>query len=126
RSLGGTFLLTEDLKSGQKYNVRAKLETLVDRTQETDTDWSVITITGVPPAEFRLTTKAEPIGAGRVFKEPNKTRYAYGEIVKLTADPYSGHRFTYWDVDGEYLDYINPINFIVLADHTVTAHFERI
>jgi len=44
----GTFVLTAALEPGKTYNTRAKLETLVDLTQETDTDWGVITISTVP------------------------------------------------------------------------------
>jgi len=45
---GGTFVLTAALEPGKTYNTRAKLETLEDLTQETDTDWGVITIVAVP------------------------------------------------------------------------------
>ena len=45
---GGTVVLTADLELGKTYNTRAKLETLEDLTQETDTDWGVITIATVP------------------------------------------------------------------------------
>jgi len=41
---GYTFVLTAALQPGQTYNTRAKLETLEDLTEETDTDWGVITI----------------------------------------------------------------------------------
>jgi len=91
--------------------------------------WDAYTMNleGAPPVgEYRLITQASPIAAGRVLRDPDKTRYALGEVVKLTAEPYSGHRFTLWDVDGQFLDYSNPINFMVMAEHTVTAHFKRI
>ena len=48
KSLSGTFVLTAALEPGKTYNTRAKLETLEDLTDETDTDWSVITISTVP------------------------------------------------------------------------------
>jgi len=48
KSLPGTFVLTAALEPGKTYNTRAKLETLEDLTDETDTDWSVITISTVP------------------------------------------------------------------------------
>jgi len=49
RSLSGlSFVLTAALEPGKTYNTRAKLETLEDLTQETDTDWGVITIAAVP------------------------------------------------------------------------------
>ena len=46
-TLSGTFVLTSALEPGKTYNVQAKLETLEDRTQEIDTDWSVIVIASV-------------------------------------------------------------------------------
>ena len=48
KSLSSTFVLTAALEPGKTYNTRAKLETLEDLTQETDTDWGVITISTVP------------------------------------------------------------------------------
>lgn len=43
-SFSGTFLLTTQLKAGQMYNTRAKLQTVEDPTQIIDTDWGVLTI----------------------------------------------------------------------------------
>lgn len=59
RSITGTFVLSSSVQEGQTYNVRGKLETTDDTTQETDTDWGIIdvakstvsfkvAITGVP------------------------------------------------------------------------------
>ena len=45
--LSGSFTLPASLEPGQTYSVRAKLET-ADGKQETDTDWGVIEITGIP------------------------------------------------------------------------------
>jgi len=73
--------------------------------------------------EFHLITVASPSYRGKVVRFPDKATYSLGEVVKLTATPSPGNRFTYWDVDGEWLDTRNPINFAVFADHTVTAHF---
>jgi len=124
RSFSGTFLLTEALEPGRLYSTRAKLQTLEDRTQETDTDWGVITIREVePPPGYTLIVWSLPLGAGWVTKEPDKATYSYGEMVKLTAHNAPGYRFSYWDVDGEWLSSYSPINYMVLADHTVTAHF---
>jgi len=52
RGLEGNITLPE-LEAGQTYSVRAKLETLVKRTQETDTDWSAFTIAGPPTSDIR-------------------------------------------------------------------------
>jgi len=47
KTLSGNFKLPTNLEPGQTYSVRAKLETN-DGKQETDTDWGVIKITGIP------------------------------------------------------------------------------
>ncbi|GAI58673.1 unnamed protein product, partial [marine sediment metagenome] len=60
RSLVGTFLLTEALEPGRTYSVRAKLEALVDKTQETDTDWGVIAIREVVGISFQLYIESLP------------------------------------------------------------------
>jgi len=123
RELSGSFILTEALEPGRTYSVRAKLEALTDYTQETDTDWGVITIEAVaPPGEFTLDVASDPIWGGTVSKEPDKDYYALGEIVVLTAHPIPGRTFDYWDCDGEWVPG-NPINFMVMASHTLTAHF---
>jgi len=77
-------------------------------------------------AEYSITTRVSPSGVGYVTKVPYKTKYASGESVKLTAYPYSGYEFSYWESDGELLSYANPINFLVVArDYIITAHFIR-
>jgi len=55
RSFEGTFLLTEALELGRLYNTRAKLETLEERTQIIDTDWSVLTIGEAPTKKGSFT-----------------------------------------------------------------------
>ncbi|GAI64721.1 unnamed protein product, partial [marine sediment metagenome] len=47
--IDGRFTLPTTLEPGQTYSVRVKLEAISDYTQETDTDWGVITIREAPP-----------------------------------------------------------------------------
>ncbi len=90
--------------------------------------WDAYTV-NIGVVGYTLTTRVSPSGAGWVTKEPDKATYSYGEIVKLTATPAPGYTFYYWDCDGEMLRLKNmrlagsSINFMVLASHTVTAHF---
>ncbi|MBA7702688.1 hypothetical protein ES703_111457 [subsurface metagenome] len=49
RGLEGSITLPPGLEPGQTYSVRAKLETLTVKTQETDTDWSAFDIREVAP-----------------------------------------------------------------------------
>ncbi|GAI45551.1 unnamed protein product, partial [marine sediment metagenome] len=75
RGLEGNITLPE-LEAGQTYSVRAKLETLVKRTQETDTDWSAFTITPGPPTsdirnfDFRAQSGTCGLGASVPFDAP--------------------------------------------------------
>ena len=122
--LTGSFTLPATLEAGQTYNVRAKLET-DDGKQETDTDWGVIKIAEVaPPEEYTLSVTVEPPGAGRVTKSPDKTRYAAGERVTLTASPYSGYEFDRWS--GDVSGYSTSITVVMDRDKGVKANFKAV
>lgn len=125
-SLSGNFTLPTTLVPGQTYNVRAKLKT-ADGAQETDTDWGVITIEEAAPPEeqYTLELASEPFIGGNIIDEPDKPYYSYGEIVKLTADPFSllGYRFSHWTFDGEWMGTSNPINLMMTRSGRVTAYF---
>jgi len=128
-SFRGNFIIPANIEPGQTYSIRARLEAIEEPTQETDTDWGVIRIAEVaapppPPAEFTLDVRSDPLWGGTVSKSPNKPRYSMGEIVQVTAHPVPGRSFDYWTLEtGEFLDTANPINFMVMASHTLTAHF---
>ena len=76
-----------------------------------------------PVETYILNIKVNPLETGYVIRDPTKDRYVFGEIVTLAAYPIWTYEFNYWDCDGEWLDSANPINFMVLADHTLTANF---
>jgi len=82
-----------------------------------------------PVGKFTLTTSTEP-AVGYVTKKPDKDLYESGERVKLTAFLKSQYADKYifqsWWVDDEFLDTANPINFIVMASHHLTAYFLEI
>lgn len=84
--------------------------------------WDAYTV-NIEVVGYILDVASDPIWGGTVSKSPDKDRYAYGEIVKLTAHPVPGRTFDYWTVNGEWLGYSNPINFMVTGNYTVTAHF---
>ncbi|MBA7667987.1 hypothetical protein ES703_76089 [subsurface metagenome] len=124
-SFRGNFTIPAGVEPGLTYSIRARLETFLDPTQETDHDFNVISIAEVaPPEEYTLDVRSDPIWGGTVTKNPNKPRYSLGEIVQVTAEGRLGRDFDYWTLEtGEYLDTANPINFMVMASHTLTAHF---
>jgi hypothetical protein len=47
-------------------------------------------------AKYTLEVTVEPPGAGYVVKSPSKATYSAGEVVTLTAHPYSGYEFDHW------------------------------
>ncbi|GAI16482.1 unnamed protein product [marine sediment metagenome] len=49
-----------------------------------------------PPAQYTLEVTIEPPATGYVTKSPSKARYSAGEVVTLTAKPYSGYEFDHW------------------------------
>ena len=48
------------------------------------------------PAQYTLEVTIEPPGAGYVVISPRKATYSAGEVVTLTASPYSGYEFDHW------------------------------
>ena len=56
----------------------------------------VISAAPVVPVGYTLEVTIEPSGTGSVTKSPDKPTYSEGEIVTLTATPYSGYEFDHW------------------------------
>lgn len=82
-----------------------------------------IVVTETPIEYYTVNVASSPLISGWVVQEPDKDKYAYGEIVKLTAKGIWPYKFNYWDFNGEWLDNYSPINFMVTRNGTVTAHF---
>lgn len=127
RSFEGTFPLTTQLKAGQMYNTRAKLETLEDPTQEIDTDWGVLTIREEvppppppPPMEYALVTSVYPIGAGRVT---GGGTYRAGTYAACEAIPYPDYEFDYWGRDASGTD--RYIRVYMDRDKSIRAVFKK-
>jgi len=90
-----------------------------------DDAFSVGEGTQPPPAAetLVLTLNSDPIYGGWITISPNKTRYAYGEIIVCQAHRIWPWNFQYWDVDGEWIGDAETINFMILNNHVLTAHF---
>ncbi|MBA7610073.1 hypothetical protein ES703_17278 [subsurface metagenome] len=73
--------------------------------------------------EYTLTVNVDPYGGGTVTKSPDKTRYAKGEYVYLTANPASDFDFDYWSGDAS--GYSTSISVYMSSDKSVTAHFKE-
>jgi VCBS repeat-containing protein len=97
-----------------------------DATGSTDT--VTITITGnttvtatLTQNQYTLTTTV--VGSGTVIKVPDKTTYAYGEEVTLTATPALGWTFSSWS--GGTTGSISPVTITITGNTTVTATFTQ-
>lgn len=73
------------------------------------------------PTEVTLTTSVNPSNAGNISKNPNKTKYDYGEAVELTASPASGYQFDHWE--GDLSGSSNPANIKMNGNKSVAAVF---
>lgn len=73
--------------------------------------------------EYSLSISVTPYGAGTVTKSPDKTRYAEGEYVTLTAKPASGYQFDHWS--GDVSGYSSSVTIYMNKDKSVVANFEK-
>ncbi|MFZ1988412.1 MAG: hypothetical protein WAW96_01445, partial [Alphaproteobacteria bacterium] len=69
---------------------------------------------------YTLTVNVNPLGAGIVSRNYTGP-YHYGDVVQLTATPYTGYTFTDWS--GDLTGTTNPASIIMDASHTITASF---
>lgn len=106
------------------YDLYAKVDEVMSRYLE-----DVITIKEVapppappPPVGYTLSVLSSPLGAGWVTKEPDKDKYTYGEIVKLTARSAPGYEFASWEYNTD-IDTGNPAKFLVTKDLRIKAYF---
>jgi hypothetical protein len=70
---------------------------------------------------YTLTVAASPSDGGTVSRLPEKTEYAGGSFVALTANPASGYEFTRWE--GDATGSANPTTILMNGDKTVAAVF---
>jgi hypothetical protein len=75
-----------------------------------------------PEPLYSLDVAIIPSGAGSVTRSPDKTLYAPGEEVTLTASPADGYAFLYWTPSlVNCLD--NPKTIVMDSDKTVYSFF---
>jgi len=70
---------------------------------------------------FTLTISLD--GSGSVSKSPNKSSYAYGTVVQLTATADPGWAFSSWS--GNLSGSSNPASITMNGNKSVTAHFTQ-
>jgi len=84
-------------------------------------EWSephAITITGYFLMEF-----ISPSGTGTIMRTPNKTFFAVGEKVVLSAAPLPGYKFERWS--GDLVSRNNPDTVTMNGNKVITAHFSE-
>ncbi len=72
---------------------------------------------------FDLSVSADPTGGGTTNPTPGVHTYAAGDVVNVTATPYTGYEFDYWsgDCSGD-----GTCQVTMNAARSVTAHFSQI
>ena len=75
------------------YDLYAKIVDIPGADIYSPTYHNVIEIT---EKEYSLEISIEPLATGYVTKSPSKATYTAGEVVTLTALPYSGYEFDHW------------------------------
>lgn len=76
---------------------------------------------------YEVKVASDPFIGGWVVQEPDKDKYAFGEIIRLTAkeNRVLGYTFEAWYSNGQFVDTNNPIDFMVTKSCTVKAYFKR-
>jgi uncharacterized repeat protein (TIGR02543 family) len=80
--------------------------------------------TQTPPGENDIYTLSLTAGTGgKVYKNPNKAKYAEGETVQITAAPDDGYNFSGWT--GGASGTASPLTVTMNGDKTITAVFTQ-
>ncbi|MDW7679269.1 MAG: T9SS type A sorting domain-containing protein, partial [bacterium] len=74
---------------------------------------------------YTLTILVDPIGAGSVTINPNKSSYEYNEPVQLTAVANSGFTFDFWSGDIPHYTY-SSITIYMQRNRVITANFTAV
>lgn len=74
------------------------------------------------PIIYTLTITINPVGMGTVIKNPDNASYPSGQMVQLTANPFSGWWFDYWggDLGGS----TNPTSILMNGNKNIIANFK--
>ena len=75
--------------------------------------------------EFTVTVRADPSYGGTVSKSPDKPKYEYGELVRLSCTPASGYYLNYWTRDGEWIESRTSFTTGVIRNHIFIALFRK-
>jgi hypothetical protein len=90
----------------------------------TPTHTSSPTHTSTPQAtaqtQYSLTLSRSPSNAGTVTCNDNGPYY-YGDVVQITASPYSGYEFDHWSGDAS--GSVNPKSVTITKSTNITAYF---
>jgi len=76
-----------------------------------------------PPVTYELTVGADPQAGGSVSRDPDKTNYADGEAVTVTATQNQGYRFVNWS--GASSSTNTTVVITMDGNKTLTANFQQ-
>lgn len=82
----------------------------------------IITVQKQTEETYALTITIEPYGFGLIYKNPDKPRYEYGDLVILTKYEYLNTKFDHWTVNGMNI-WNYPLELFMAEDINVVAHF---
>jgi hypothetical protein len=78
--------------------------------------------TAARSCHYTVAVTVDPVDGGTVTFSPDQATYLHGTSVELTATPALGRHFVTWS--GDATGTANPTSITLLADASVTAHFE--
>ena len=125
-----TLKLTAHPLSGYKFTGWGRDASGTDPTYDLlmDADKNVEAYFEKVAVEYTLEITVEPPATGYVTKSPSKAKYPAGEVVTLTAYPYSGYEFDHW---GGWPPYpgvgstSRTLELTMTADWVVVAAFQK-
>jgi parallel beta-helix repeat protein len=75
---------------------------------------------GAPPTFYLTITST---GGGTTDPVVGTYEFAYDSTVNVTATPNANYILDYWELDGSYVESVNPIQILMDDDHTLNAVF---
>lgn len=125
-SLGvGTHMVKIDIIPGIINSPRTSTP-LQDDMNLADNEYTKTITVQSAPSQYTLSVNINPTGSGSVIKSPDKSTYAYGDVVMLTATANPGYTFINWT--GSVPNPPNPnssIQITINGNTSITANFRQ-
>lgn len=89
-----------------------------------DAEFGNVQVRRLSDLEFTLTATVS--GSGTLAVSPDLSKYEYGEKVSLTAVPDPGYYLESWSGDMSQPGTVNPLEFNITKDMSITANFTEV